>query len=143
MSIEIRVRGNFIFFQVCSFLFFFSRKKKRNEPKKRKIGKNSSVASRRKIKWKYLKAEPSTFFARYHGKAARSPENPPALGATSCLVARVKRVCNAAAFASPFRPLLAIRLYKGGFYFTPFVKGGRGDLFRPTCGRLPNVYEVR
>ena len=55
--------------------------------------------------------------------------------ATSCLVARVKRVCNAAAFASPFRPLLAIRLYKGGFYFTPFVKGVGGIyLDRPQVG---------
>ena len=62
---------------------FIAIKRERNEPKKEKNAKVYSVAVRRKIKWKQLKALPSTSFARYRGKAARSPENPPALGATS------------------------------------------------------------
>ncbi len=52
-------------------------KRERNEPKKEKNAKVYSVAVRRKIKWKQLKALPSTSSARYRGYVARS--NPPAL----------------------------------------------------------------
>ena len=78
--------------------------------RKEKSAKDYSVAARRKIKWKQLKAEHSTLYARYRGKAARSHENPPAL--THHLH------------------------YKGGAKIPPLVKGGRGDLFRPTIGSV-------
>ena len=51
--------------------------------RKEKSAKYFSVAARREIKWMQLKAKPSTLYARYRGKAARSHENLPALGATS------------------------------------------------------------
>ena len=58
---------------------FIAIKRERNEPKKEKNAKDYSVAARREIKWKQLKAKPSTSCARYRGYAARSHENPPAL----------------------------------------------------------------
>ena len=57
---------------------FIAIKRERNEPKKEKNAKDYSVAARREIKWKQLKAKPSTFFTRYRGYATRSHENPPA-----------------------------------------------------------------
>ncbi len=67
-------------FILCSFLSLLLRiKRERNEPKKEKNAKVSSVAARRGIKWMQLKAKPSTPFARYRGYAARSQENPPTL----------------------------------------------------------------